>query len=538
MTLPLLSLIIFLPLSGVFFLALIPKHEEKNAKAVGLWISVITFAVSLILWVNFDVFNFEYQFVEKYEWFRGYNIFYHLGIDGISLYFILSTALLVPLCILFSWNNIRKRVREYMMVFLLLETLLLGSFCALDLILFYIFFEGTLIPLFLIIGIWGGEGRIHACFKFFLYTLFGSLFMLLAIVKLYSEFGTTDLTYLIDQKFSFSFEIWLWLAFFLAMAVKIPMWPFHTWLPFAHVEAPTAGSVLLAGVLLKLGAYGFARIVIPLLPAASEYFSPFIMTLSVISIIYASLVALVQQDMKKLIAYSSIAHMGFVTLGLFSLKLQGLSGAVLLMLSHGLISSALFLLVGMIYERFHTREIAAYEGLYQSFPILASLFLFFTFASIAVPGTSSFVGEFYVLYGTFQTDIVFATLSLSGVILGPLYALRLYRNLFTGKLVTPLIESSQALTDSDTSSYDDSHSAKLNTSIIRNRVKEYHVQDKGYSKIVRDLNYLERFILSILLILVLLMGIYPQIFTNVVNRSIRAKVLVTHSLSNIWSKNR
>ena len=525
MTLSLLSLIIFLPLSGVFFLALIPKQEEKNAKAVALWISVITLAISLILWAKFDVFNFKYQFVEKYEWFSGYNISYHLGIDGISLYFVLSTALLVPLCIVFSWNTIKKRVREYMLVFLLLETLLLGSFCALDLVLFYIFFEGTLIPLFLIIGIWGGECRIQACFKFFLYTLFGSLFMLLAIVKLYSEFGTTDLTYLIDQKFSFSLEFWLWLAFFIAMAVKIPMWPFHTWLPFAHVEAPTAGSVLLAGVLLKLGGYGFARIVIPMLPTASEYFSPFVMTLSVIGIIYASLVAFVQQDMKKLIAYSSIAHMGFVTLGLFSLKLQGLSGAILLMLSHGLISSALFLLVGMIYDRFHTREISAYEGLYQSFPILANLFLFFTFASVAVPGTSSFVGEFCVLYGTFQTDTVFATLSLSGIILSPLYALRLYRSLFTGKLVIPFIESSQSLTDSSTSFSSDSYFSKL-----KNNVREYPLKDKGYGKIVKDLNYLERFILFFLLVLVLLMGIYPKIFTDVINRSIRTKVLVNHPL--------
>ena len=501
MTLPLLSLIIFLPLSGVFFLTLIRRKDERNAKVVGLWIALINFFLSIILWIKFDPFNFEYQFVEKYEWFKGINVSYYLGIDGLSLYFIILTTLLIPLCMLFSWNNIQKRVREYMMVFLLLETLVLGSFCALDLILFYMFFEGTLIPLFLIIGVWGGEERIHACFKFFLYTLLGSVFMLLVIAKLYSEFGTTDLTVLIDQKFSFSLEAWVWLGFFIAMAVKIPMWPFHTWLPYAHVEAPTAGSVLLAGILLKLGGYGFARIVIPMLPDASTYFAPYVMALSIVAIFYTSFIALVQKDMKKLIAYSSIAHMGFVTLGLFSLNLQGTAGAILLMLSHGLIASALFLMIGMLYERFHTRDIKAYGGLYKSFPILAGLFLVFTFASIAVPGTGSFIGEFFILYGTFQANTVFATLALVGVILGPAYALWLYQRLFNGKLVVPLNDSP----------------------IEANEIRSLH-------KSTPDLTYLERFILCSLLIGIFVIGIYPKLFTNVINRSVRSKVLIHHHL--------
>lgn len=509
MTLPFLSLIIFLPLSGVFFLTLVRRKDERNAKAVGLLISSITFFLSLILWAKFDRFNFEYQFVEKHEWFKGINISYFLGVDGLSLYFIILTTLLIPLCILFSWNSIQKRVREYMMVFLLLETLVLGSFCALDLVLFYIFFEGTLIPLFLIIGVWGGEGRIHACFKFFLYTLLGSVFMLLAIAKLYSEFGTTELPWLIDQKFSFSLEACLWLAFFIAMAVKIPLWPFHTWLPYAHVEAPTAGSVLLAGVLLKLGGYGFARIVIPMLPDASAYFAPVVMALSVVSIFYTSLAALAQTDMKKLIAYSSIAHMGFVTLGLFSLNVTGTRGAVLLMLSHSLISSALFFMVGMLYDRFHTRDIKAYGGLYKSFPILAGFFLVFTFASIAVPGTGSFVGEFFVLYGTFWANTVFATLALCGVVLGPAYALWLYQRLFNGKLITPSCDS---LVSESASSENLPFGHKS-------------METKPYNKGISDLTYLERFILWCLFVIVLVMGIYPGFFTTVIKASSVTKII-------------
>ena len=515
MTLPFLSLIIFLPLSGVFFLTLIRPRDERNAKAVGLWISSINFFLSIILLAKFDRFNAEYQFVEKHEWIEGVKTFYYLGIDGISLYFVVLTTFLIPLCILFSWNSIQKRVREYMMVFLLLETLVLGSFCALDLVLFYIFFEGTLIPLFVIIGVWGGEGRVHACFKFFLYTLLGSVFMLLAIAKIYSEFGTTEIPWLIDQKFSFSLEVWLWIGFFIAMAVKIPMWPFHTWLPYAHVEAPTAGSVLLAGVLLKLGGYGFARIVIPMLPDASAYFAPFVMALSVVAIFYTSLIALAQTDMKKLIAYSSVAHMGFVTLGLFSLNASGTAGAILLMLSHGLISSALFFMVGMLYDRFHTRDIKAYGGLYKSFPILGSLFLVFTFASIAVPGTSSFAGEFFVLYGTFQSNTVFATLALCGLILGPAYALWLYQRLFNGKLVTPAsLNDSTEITSAESVSFG-----------------YKSIEIKAHQKGISDLTYSERFVLCCLLVVVLFMGISPKFFTNVIRQSVKSKVLLHYPTS-------
>lgn len=485
MTLPLLSLITFLPSSGIFFLSLIHKNDENNARAVGLWISIITFILSVILWANFDVYNAEYQFIEKYEWIRGYNIFYLMGVDGISLYFILLTTFLVPLCILCSWHSIQKRAREYIMMFLLLETLVIGSFCALDLILFYIFFEGTLIPLFLIIGIWGGSDRIYACFKFFLYTLMGSLFMLLAIIKLYGEFGTTDFMALTDEKIIFSLQVWLWIAFFFCFAIKIPMWPFHTWLPDAHVEAPTAGSVLLAGIVLKMGGYGFLRFCLPLLPQACSFFAPFVFALSVMAILYASLVALAQKDMKKLIAYSSIAHMGFVTLGLFSLNLQGVSGAVVQMLSHGLISSALFLAIGMMYDRFHTREIASYSGLHQIMPVLSAVFMVFSFASIGLPGTSGFIGEFYVMLGIFQANTFFATLAALGMVLGPGYALWLYRRLFTGKLALNLSDN----------------------------------------KTAHDLTYWEKSMLLSLLVFVFVMGIYPKPLTNVINRSIRAKTL-------------
>ncbi|RZI46106.1 NADH-quinone oxidoreductase subunit M [Candidatus Finniella inopinata] len=513
MTLPFLSLMIFLPLSGVFFLGLVRPKDERNAKSVALWISSINFALGLILWAQFNRFNSGYQLVEKHEWCNGINIFYYLGIDGISLYFVMLTTLLTPLCIIFSWHTIQKRVREYMMVFLLLETLLLGSFCALDLVLFYIFFEGTLIPLFLIIGVWGGEGRTHACFKFFLYTLLGSIFMLLAVAKLYSEFGTTEIPSLVDQKFSPLLESWIWVAFFIAMAVKIPMWPFHTWLPYAHVEAPTAGSVMLAGVLLKLGGYGFARIVIPMLPDASTYFAPFVMTLSVIAIFYTSLVALAQTDMKKLIAYSSIAHMGFVTLGLFSLTPEGTTGAILSMLSHGLISSALFFMVGMLYDRFHALEIKAYGGLHKAFPKLAALFLIFTFSSIAVPGTGSFVAEFLILYGTFQINTVFTTLALSGVVLGAAYSLWLYHRLFNGKLVTPLNDSTD-MTSSDNISF--GHKS---------------IETKTHQRTNLDLTFSERFILCYLLVVVLAMGIYPRFFTKHINKSVRQSVLLHHRIS-------
>ncbi|MBY0462258.1 MAG: NADH-quinone oxidoreductase subunit M [Alphaproteobacteria bacterium] len=481
MSLPLLSLIIFLPVSGIFFISLIKEEDTRNAKAVALWISSLTFLMSLVLLFQFDSYNSEYQFVEKHIWIEAYNIHYHLGIDGISLFFILLSTFLTPFCILVSWNSIQKRVREYMMAFLLLETLMIGVFCALDVLLFYIFFEGVLIPLFLIIGIWGGERRTYACFKFFLYTLLGSVFMLIAIIKLYNEAGTTDITAMTHLSLNPYLQKWLWISFFAGMAVKIPMWPFHTWLPDAHVEAPTAGSVLLAAVLLKMGGYGFLRFSIPLLPEASQFFAPYVFTLSVIAIIYTSLVALVQTDIKKLIAYSSVAHMGFVTLGLFTLNLVGMTGAVVQMISHGLISGALFLCVGMLYERFHTRDIASYGGLVKIMPVFSAFFMFFIFASIALPGTSGFVGEFFVLLGVFQSNLGFAFLTVLGMILGAAYSLWLYRRICFGKLIPSLAEM------------------------------------KG----IQDLHHGERLILSSLVILILFLGIYPKHVTNIINRSMR-----------------
>lgn len=481
MSLPLLSLIIFLPISGVFFIGLIKEEDVRNARAVALWISSLTFLISLVLLFQFDPYNAEYQFVEKHIWIDAYNIHYHLGIDGISLFFILLSTFLTPLCILASWKSIQKRVREYMIAFLLLETLMIGVFCALDILLFYIFFEGVLIPLFLIIGIWGGERKTYACFKFFLYTLFGSVFMLLAIIKLYNEAGTTDLTAMTHLTLNPYLQKWLWLSFFLGMAVKIPMWPFHTWLPDAHVEAPTAGSVLLAAVLLKMGGYGFLRFSIPLLPEASQFFAPYVFTLSVIAIIYTSLVALVQTDIKKLIAYSSVAHMGFVTLGLFTLNLVGMTGAVVQMISHGLISGALFLCVGMLYDRFHTRDIASYGGLVKVMPIFSAFFMFFLFSSIALPGTCGFVGEFFVLLGIFKVNLGFACLAALGMILSAAYSLWLYRRICFGKIIPSLAEM------------------------------------KG----IHDLQTNEKLILGSLAILILLLGIYPKHATNIINRSMR-----------------
>ena len=486
MSLPLLSLIIFLPVSGVFFISLIKEEDTRNAKAVALWISSLTFLMSLVLLFQFDSYNAEYQFVEKHIWIEPHNIHYHLGIDGISLFFILLSTFLTPICILVSWNSIQKRVREYMMAFLLLETLMIGVFCALDVLLFYIFFEGVLIPLFLIIGIWGGERRTYACFKFFLYTLLGSVFMLLAIIKLYNEAGTTDIAAMTHLTLTPYLQKWLWLSFFVGMAVKIPMWPFHTWLPDAHVEAPTAGSVLLAAVLLKMGGYGFLRFSIPLLPEACQFFAPYVFALSVIAIIYTSLVALVQTDIKKLIAYSSVAHMGFVTLGLFTLNLVGMTGAVVQMISHGLISAALFLCVGMLYERFHTRDISSYGGLVKVMPIFSAFFMFFIFASIALPGTSGFIGEFFVLLGIFKVNLGFACLAVLGMILGAAYSLWLYRRICFGKLLPSLAEM------------------------------------KG----IQDLQHGEKLILSSLAVLILFLGIYPKHVTNIINRSMRTVIEV------------
>lgn len=433
----LLSIIIFLPLLGALFILLIRGEEERvghNSRIVALWTSLLTFILSLILVLNYESDGPVYQFVENTPWIDDLKIRYHIGVDGISILFILLSTFLTPLCILSSWTVITKRVRGYMLAFLFLETLMIGMFCALDLVLFYAFFEGVLIPMFLIIGIWGGERRLYASFKFFLYTFLGSVLMLLAIIVIYLQVGTTDLDVVALHTFSPTMQKWLWMAFFASFAVKIPMWPVHTWLPDAHVEAPTAGSVILAGVLLKMGGYGFLRFSLPLFPDACLYFAPFVMTLSVIAIIYTSLVAMVQQDMKKLIAYSSIAHMGFVTLGIFAITMQSVTGAIVQMLSHGVVAAALFLCVGVVYERMHTREIAKFGGLVKVMPLFAVVFMIFTLASIGLPGTSGFVGEFLVIIGSYKVSPVFATLAASGMVLSAVYGLWLYRRIVFGKI--------------------------------------------------------------------------------------------------------
>jgi NADH-quinone oxidoreductase subunit M len=478
--LPLLSVIIFLPLLGAIFIMMMKGEAgqvSRNARNVALWASSLTLILSLLLWMNFDGTRSSWQFTEQVIWIHDLSISYHLGIDGLSLYFVLLSAFLTPIAILAGWQSIQVRVREFMIALLLLETFLMGVFCALDMILFYVFFEGVLIPMFLIIGIWGGERRIYACFKFFLYTFLGSVMMLVAILTMYHMTGSMDLLTIMDFAFPMDHQKWLWLAFFAAFAIKIPLWPFHTWLPDAHVEAPTAGSVMLAGILLKIGAYGFLRFSIPLFPGASAYFAPFMITLSCIAILYGSLVALVQTDMKKLVAYSSIAHMGFVTLGIFSLTLQGMSGAVMQMISHGVVSAALFLCVGILYERHHSREIIRYGGLASVMPLYAVFFLVFSLASIGLPGTSGFVGEFLVLAGSFQKYSLAATLAATGMVLSAAYALWLYRRIIFGKLI--------------------------------------HADLKG----IRDLNSRETALFVSLAGLVLWIGLYPAPFLKVVNRA-------------------
>jgi NADH-quinone oxidoreductase subunit M len=432
---PVLSLTTFLPIVGVLFIALLKQDEAgaRNARWIALWTTLITLAVSLNLVWRFDAGSPEFQFVEKHAWLGGYGT-YHMGVDGISLPLVILTTAIMPLCIAASWRAITVRVREYMIAFLVLETLMVGTFSALDLMLFYLFFEGGLIPMFLIIGVWGGPRRVYASFKFFLYTLLGSVLMLLAIMAMYWESGTTDIAVLIRHAFPQSMQPWLWFAFFASFAVKLPMWPVHTWLPDAHVEAPTAGSVILAAILLKMGGYGFLRFSLPMFPNASADFAPFVFTLSVIAIVYTSLVALVQEDMKKLIAYSSVAHMGFVTMGIFAATAQGIAGGIFQMVSHGVVSAALFLCVGVVYDRMHSREIATYGGLVNRMPVYAAVFMLFTLANVGLPGTSGFVGEFLSLLGTFRANITVATLATLGVILSACYALWLYRKVIFGKL--------------------------------------------------------------------------------------------------------
>jgi len=446
---PILSLLIFVPLFGVFLILTGPNDQEfsgSNARAVALWTSCVVFLISLFLWFGFDTTTADFQFVEKAEWMPWFGITYHVGIDGISILFVMLTTLLTPICILSSWRSITARVKEYMISFLILETFMIGMFCALDMIVFYIFFEAVLIPMFVIIGIWGGPNRVHASFKLFLYTLLGSVLMLLAIMSMYYDAGTTDIPTLMKHTFPVTMQPWLFLAFFASFAVKVPMWPVHTWLPDAHVEAPTAGSVILAGVLLKFGGYGFLRFSLPMFTDATLMFTPMIYILSLVAVVYTSLVALVQEDMKKLIAYSSIAHMGFVTIGVFTLTVQGIEGAVYLMLSHGVVSSALFLIVGVIYDRIHSRDIEAYGGLVHRMPGYALVFMVFMLASIGLPGTGGFVGEFLVLVGVFQVNPWVAAIAALGVVLGAAYMLYLYRRIIFGQLTK---ESLIKITDMD-----------------------------------------------------------------------------------------
>ena len=434
--LPILSILLILPVIGILLLTFISSNSESagNLKQTALWVTFLNFIISLVVLFSFNQADPNFQFIEKYYW-LGDTISYHVGVDGISILFVVLTTFLVPICILASYNNIKFSIKEYLIAFLALEVFMIGVFISMDLILFYLFFEGGLIPMFLIIGIWGGERRIYSTFKFFLYTLAGSVFMLLAVIFIYWEVGTSSIPVLLQHEFSYNTQIILWLAFFASFVVKIPMWPFHTWLPDAHVEAPTAGSVILAGVLLKLAGYGFIRFSIAMFPDASHYFAPMIYALSIIAIIFTSLIALVQEDMKKLIAYSSVAHMGFVTLGIFTFTIQGIEGAIIQMISHGIVSAALFLCVGVVYDRIHTREIDRYGGLVNRMPLYSFSFMIFILASLGLPGTSGFVGEFLVLLSIFSVNTYFAVFATTGVVLAASYSLWLYRKIIFGQLI-------------------------------------------------------------------------------------------------------
>ena len=432
---PILSLLIFFPFLGSLIILLINKNDksyENKVKEIGLWTSIINFFLSLILLYSFDKTESQFQFIENFKIIDDLGIYYYLGIDGISLSFILLTTFLVPICIITSWNKINEHVSYFIVSFLIIECFLIGLFTSLDLFIFFIFFEGSLIPLFLIIGIWGGENRIYASYKFFLFTIFGSLLMLLGILTLYLYSGTSNLTLLMKTNIPFTLQIWLFLSFFASFAIKIPMWPFHTWLPDAHVEAPTAGSVILAGILLKLGGYGFLRFSLPLFPEASDFFTPFIFILSLISIIYISILAISQKNIKKLIAYSSVAHMGFVTLGIFSRNLEGLQGAVFQMISHGLISAALFLSAGSLIDRMQTKNIDDFGGLWKQMPIFSIFFLVYCLGAISFPGTTGFISEFLVLLGVFKINFLISFLAAFGIILSPCYILWLYNRVCFG----------------------------------------------------------------------------------------------------------
>ncbi len=446
---PVLSLVTFLPLLGAAAIAFLRGDEAataRNARWIALWTSLIVFAVSLVLWFDFDPANSGFQFRENVPWLPEFGVGYRMGVDGISVLFVLLSTALTPVCVLASWDAIRSRVREYMIAFLVLETMMVGMFAALDFLLFYVFFEGVLLPMYLIIGVWGGPRRVYASLKFFLYTFAGSVLMLLALLAMWHRAGTTDIQVLLHTPFPYAMQVWLFLAFLASFAVKVPMWPVHTWLPDAHVEAPTAGSVILAGVLLKMGAYGFIRFSVPMLPLASAHFAPLMFALGVVAVIYTSLVALAQQDMKKLIAYSSVAHMGVVVIGIFTFNQQGVDGALVQMLSHGIVSAALFLCVGVVYDRIHTREISRYGGLADRMPAYALIFMLFTMASIGLPGTSGFVGEFLVLVGAFQISLWLALLGSLGMVLGAAYMLYLYQRVIFGRITRDDLRSILDLT--------------------------------------------------------------------------------------------
>jgi NADH-quinone oxidoreductase subunit M len=446
--LPLLSITTFLPIAGVLLILLLPRNQDNAARFVALFASLAAFAVSLVVLFNFDPANVNFQFVEEAKWmtFGKVSILYKKGIDGLSVWFVVASAFLMPICILAAWDSIKDKVREFMIALLVLQTMMTGMFCALDFVLFYLFFEGVLLPMFLIVGVWGGPGRVHAAYKFFLYTLLGSVVMLLAVIAMCLYAGTTDMAVMLKTDFPPEWQNWLWLAFFASFAVKTPMWPVHTWLPYAHVEAPTTGSVILAGILLKMGGYGFIRISLQMLPQASDTFQILMFVLSGIAIVGTSLTALVQTDMKRLIAYSSVAHMGFVTMATFTKTVQGLEGAVMVMLSHTLVSSALFLCVGVLYDRLHSRDIARYGGVVNNMPHFALYAMLFTLASVGLPGTSGFIGEFLAMQGAYIANTWMAFVAGLGVILGAAYMLWLYRRVFFGPLVKEDVAEMKDLT--------------------------------------------------------------------------------------------
>ena len=486
----LLSVVTFTPLLGAAVILFVRGDEAvvaRNARAVALFVSVTVFLLSLVLWFNFDKSSADFQFVEKSFWIPSLGLTYSLGVDGISVLFVLLATFLTPICILSSFDAVTKRVKEYMIAFLVLETMMIGMFAALDIVLFYIFFEAVLIPMFIIIGVWGGARRVYAAYKMFLYTFAGSVLMLLAILAMIFDAGTTEIPNLLTHAFGGDMQFWLWLAFFASFAVKLPMWPVHTWLPDAHVEAPTAGSVILAGVLLKMGAYGFLRFSVPMLPEATAYFTPLVFALSVIAIVYTSLVALVQDDMKKLIAYSSVAHMGYVSIGIFTLTPQGIEGAIYQMLAHGIISGALFLCVGVVYDRMHTREMSRYGGVADRMPRYAFAFMVFMMASVGLPGTAGFVGEFLVLVGVFQVNTVVALLAASAMVLGAAYMLWLYR-----KVIFSALSSAEV-------------------------------------KKLDDLSWREKVIFAPLLLLTIWMGVYPVSFLSFMSPSVEKMIANYHA---------